>query len=41
MDTEIEDKSMAEPRQTIEGMSVLEDASIYVELEANRNVEAQ
>ena len=32
---------MVWPIQPIEGMSVLEDASIYVELEVKRNVEVQ
>ena len=43
MHTEVENISIDEPRQIIEeettpeGMSILEDASIYVELEAKCN----
>ena len=47
MHTEKEDISMAESKQIIEqdlvleGMLILEDASIYVDLEAKRNADVE
>ena len=41
MHIEVEDISMVGPRQIIEGVSILEDASIYVELEAKCNAKVQ